>query len=225
MFTTGALRLFCFAWLGSPAIVGGRTKHKGIMLTSKFAPPLFILSPLHVLWYTTRSSCRRWVAMVLLELYSTVVPLSYHRRFGKRRVVPSPASRRGYHSDHHSTHTSVEGEPTCLRYARKGGDLATLFGDFCKRCLCAESWEFIVEVVAYEVSLVPWPVRWLFVLTVTSTRKRAHQSVCSQRWPKKKQRSTISTVAQLSDKFTMVLSGLFRQRRQRKHRPLHLGLE
>lgn len=100
---------------------------------------------------------------VLLEIRSTVVPLSFHHRFGKRRVVPSSYTRRAYENtlsggnDNHqvSRRTCVEGEPTCLRYAREGGDLATLFGNFCRHCLCEESWEFIVEAVAYEVRSFP----------------------------------------------------------------------
>lgn len=92
---------------------------------------------------------------------STVVPLSFHRRFGKRRVVPSSGTRKAYHSavsgkdSIPSQRSYAEGEPACLSYAREGGVLATLFGDFCRRCLCEESWEFIVEAVAYEVSSVP----------------------------------------------------------------------
>ena len=79
--------------------------------------------------------------------WSTVVPLSFHARFGKRRVMPSSASRRVYHS---TSFASREREPTCLRYAREGGEVATLFGEYCRHCLCEESWEFIVEGVAYE---------------------------------------------------------------------------
>eukprot|EP00903_Cladosiphon_okamuranus_P009869 g9375.t1 len=87
--------------------------------------------------------------------WGAVVPISFHRRFVKRRVAPLQASGRRYHAmssvgDQYSWQIDAEGGPACLSYAREGGDLATLFGAFCKRYLCEESWDFLLEAVAYE---------------------------------------------------------------------------
>lgn len=38
-----------------------------------------------------------------------------------------------------------------LDYAEEGGEVADLFGDFCRRSLCGESWDFILDTVAYKV--------------------------------------------------------------------------
>ena len=36
-------------------------------------------------------------------------------------------------------------------YAQEGGEVAEIFGDFCRKSLCMESWDFIVDAVAYKV--------------------------------------------------------------------------
>lgn len=37
-------------------------------------------------------------------------------------------------------------------YANEGGEVAEIFGDFCRKSLCMESWDFIVDAVAYKVN-------------------------------------------------------------------------
>lgn len=39
-----------------------------------------------------------------------------------------------------------------LGIARGGGGIAKRFGNFCKSALCLESWEFILDVVDYQVA-------------------------------------------------------------------------
>lgn len=75
---------------------------------------------------------------------SVLVPVyDYHGWFrtGKGHVVP------------------IEG-PTCpsaldkrgvLDYAKEGGEVAEMFGEFCKQNLCMESWDFIMVSIAYKV--------------------------------------------------------------------------
>ena len=38
-----------------------------------------------------------------------------------------------------------------LDYAEEGGEVAEVFGDFCRQSLCMESWDFIMDAVAYKV--------------------------------------------------------------------------
>ncbi|CAM9756489.1 unnamed protein product [Scytosiphon promiscuus] len=87
------------------------------------------------------------IVMVNVLYWSAVFPLALHYRFGKKRVVPSVASTGGYHSESTS---SRENPDTCLRLAREGGEIAHLFGEYCRRSLCMESWDFILESVSYE---------------------------------------------------------------------------
>jgi len=93
---------------------------------------------------------------------STVFPLSFHYRFVKARVAPETSAKRG--QDVRSTRSYFlnsnvpEIKWECLRYAREGGGVAALFGKFCTRNLCAESWDFIVDSVAYKVGLVRAPL-------------------------------------------------------------------
>ena len=36
-------------------------------------------------------------------------------------------------------------------YAQAGGEVAEIFGEFCRQSLCMESWEFILDSVAFKV--------------------------------------------------------------------------
>lgn len=36
-------------------------------------------------------------------------------------------------------------------YAQEGGEVATIFGDYCRKSLCMESWDFVLDSVAYKV--------------------------------------------------------------------------
>lgn len=38
-------------------------------------------------------------------------------------------------------------------YAQEGGAVAELFGDFCRQSLCMESWDFVLDSIAYKVRL------------------------------------------------------------------------
>lgn len=49
------------------------------------------------------------------------------------------------------TSLSVCANEGVLDYAREGGEIAELFGEFCRQTLCMESWEFLVDSVAYKV--------------------------------------------------------------------------
>ena len=49
------------------------------------------------------------------------------------------------------TSPSVRDNEGVLDYAREGGEVAELFGDFCRQSLCMESWDFIMDSMAYKV--------------------------------------------------------------------------
>lgn len=49
------------------------------------------------------------------------------------------------------TSPSVRSNEGVLDFAREGGEIAELFGDFCRQNLCMESWDFLVDSVAYKV--------------------------------------------------------------------------
>lgn len=55
-----------------------------------------------------------------------------------------------------------------LALATKGGEMANRFGDFCRKHLCQESWDFIADAMRYErmvrtrrCVLVGYTMRWL----------------------------------------------------------------
>ena len=75
---------------------------------------------------------------------SVMVPVNdYHGWFraDRRHVVPieDPKS------------PSVRDKKGVLDYAKEGGEVSDMFGDFCRQNLCMESWEFIMDSVAYKV--------------------------------------------------------------------------
>ena len=49
------------------------------------------------------------------------------------------------------TSPSVRDNEGVLDYAQEGGDVAELFGDFCRQNLCMENWEFIMDAMASKV--------------------------------------------------------------------------
>lgn len=50
------------------------------------------------------------------------------------------------------TSQSVEGNEGVYDFAQEGGEVAEIFGEFCRKSLCMESWEFIRDSVVYKVS-------------------------------------------------------------------------
>jgi len=95
-----------------------------------------------------------------------VVPLATHDHWcgfrGKKRfygIVPDSRSGQGHIAN------DTDGVYEYALQAKKGGgqkgdddddegstNVAELFGEFSKRSLCAESWDFILECITYHVS-------------------------------------------------------------------------
>eukprot|EP00752_Nemacystus_decipiens_P012857 g11384.t1 len=83
--------------------------------------------------------------------WSLVVPIARYHGWGwcswRYRVVPVDDGRA-------SSRGQLIPDADCvIDFACKGGVLAKLFGQFCERNLCSESWEFVVEAVHYETGL------------------------------------------------------------------------
>eukprot|EP00904_Undaria_pinnatifida_P000034 jgi/Undpi1/10030/HiC_scaffold_28.g12484.m1 len=78
------------------------------------------------------------------ERYSSVlVPVGeYHGVCGAKKMCVVPIES--------STTRSVDDHEGVLDYAEEGGEVAEVFGDFCRQSLCMESWDFIMDVVAYK---------------------------------------------------------------------------
>ncbi len=72
-----------------------------------------------------------------------------------------------------------------LTIARAGGEMGKLFEEFCRRHLCMESWNFIVDVCKYEASVRTYQLmlRCWFVCSITVLlQPRTYQdlSVCGR---------------------------------------------
>lgn len=84
--------------------------------------------------------------VVLTSLYacSALVPVCRHYGCiggGKTFVLPVQG---------HYCRSDCDKQGVC-DFAHEGGELAKMFGDFCRKNLCMESWDFIMDSVAYEV--------------------------------------------------------------------------
>lgn len=81
---------------------------------------------------------------VVHESCSVFVPVSkYHGRHGKGKtgVVPLEVPIR----------RTFDNQRNVYYYAQEGGEVAELFGEFCRKNLCMESWDFVLDSVAYKV--------------------------------------------------------------------------
>eukprot|EP00904_Undaria_pinnatifida_P000027 jgi/Undpi1/10024/HiC_scaffold_28.g12478.m1 len=76
-------------------------------------------------------------------LWSALVPVCRHYGCiggGKTFVLPVQG---------HYCRSDCDKQGVC-DFAHEGGELAKMFGDFCRKNLCMESWDFIMDSVAYE---------------------------------------------------------------------------
>ena len=48
----------------------------------------------------------------------------------------------------------IHGKYGVSDFAQKGGEVAEVFGEFCRDSLCIESWDFIMDCMAYKVCTV-----------------------------------------------------------------------
>ena len=48
----------------------------------------------------------------------------------------------------------MHGQEGVYELAQKGGEIAEVFGEFCRDSLCMESWDFIIDCMAYKVCTV-----------------------------------------------------------------------
>lgn len=77
---------------------------------------------------------------------SVLVPVSrYHGWHGAGRmfVLPVEGKTSGRDGDKEGVYD----------YAQEGGEIAELFGDFCRKNLCMEGWDFIMDAMAYKVAV------------------------------------------------------------------------
>eukprot|EP00904_Undaria_pinnatifida_P000029 jgi/Undpi1/10026/HiC_scaffold_28.g12480.m1 len=44
----------------------------------------------------------------------------------------------------------IHGKDGVSDFAQKGGEVAEVFGEFCRDSLCMESWDFIMDCMAYK---------------------------------------------------------------------------
>lgn len=81
---------------------------------------------------------------ILLGTCSALVPVSrYYGWHGARNVSVVPLEGQ--------TSQILDGKEGVYDYAQEGGEVAEVFGEFCRNSLCMESWDFIMDSVAYKV--------------------------------------------------------------------------
>lgn len=75
---------------------------------------------------------------------SALIPVSrYYGWHGVRRRYVLPVEV--------PTSQSVDDKEGVYDFAQEGGEVAEIFGEFCRKNLCMESWEFIRDSVVYKV--------------------------------------------------------------------------